>query len=92
MSNAELIRQAKLDLKISLGQDDWRVFVYAEGRDIKMGRKPVLLTYHQDKGLWGAHVVGAEAVLSAAFAPSAPEAYIKLRNKIEFVTSVVEKI
>ncbi|ECW1086577.1 hypothetical protein allotria_92 [Salmonella phage allotria] len=84
MTNIELIRQAKWDLKVSLGHDDWLVLMNIEGRDIKMGRSGVLLTYHQTTKRWSAHIVGIP--LEVRSEPSAAEAYIRLRHMVEKIS------
>lgn len=89
MSNAELLRQAKLDLESSLGQADWQVLMDSEGYDIKMLRKPVLLTYYQNRQVWGAHIIGTPGM---QYGHSASEAYLGLRKYVEFISSLSGKI
>lgn len=84
ITNIELIRQAKRDLKVSLGHEDWVELMYVEGRDIKMGRSGILLTYHQTTKLWSAHIVGIP--LEVKSEPSAAEAYIRLRQTVEKIS------
>ncbi|AKJ73773.1 hypothetical protein SP38_171 [Salmonella phage 38] len=90
ITNVELIRQAKKDLKVALGQTDWLVLMDTEGRDIKMGRAPFLLTYHQDQMRWSARIIGIP--LSTETYKTAPEAYISLRHTVEKLAKLLENM
>lgn len=85
--NVELVREAKKDLRVSLGQSDWRVLMDAEGMDIKLGRSPFLLTYHQDQKRWSARIIGIP--LSTETYKSASEAYISLRQTVEKLAALL---
>lgn len=89
MSNAELLRQAKLDLESSVGQKDWQVLMESEGYDIKMIRKLVLLTYYQNKQFWGAQIIG---IPGTQYGYSASEAYLRLRKYTDSISSLSGKI
>ncbi|BBK03824.1 hypothetical protein [Enterobacter phage EspM4VN] len=92
ITNAELVRQAKLDLKVSLGQTDW--VVLSDDEDFeprlvrRLTRETIILSYHRRNCNWSARVIGQP--FSAEVGPSAPEAYIKLRKVVEFMASMLK--
>lgn len=90
ISNAELARKAKQDLKDSLGHQDWRVLMDDEGHDIRLGRCPVVLKYHLDKGTWEAYIVGS--AIFGQYGSSAPEAFTRLRQKVEFISDQLKNM
>ncbi|AYJ73596.1 hypothetical protein GZOEXZXM_CDS0115 [Salmonella phage SeKF_64] len=85
-SNVELIREAKNDLKVSLGQTDWMILMNTEGRDIKLGRSPFLLTHHIKTKRWTARILGLN--IETDQWPSASEAYIQLRLLVQKISEL----
>ena len=89
-NNLELSRLALYELKISLGQVDWEILRNIEGADIKMCRKSFLMTYHQYEKLWSVKIIGWDPLEGRG--KSAPEAYISLRQKVEFMATLLKEM
>lgn len=87
MSNAELVKQAKLVLKSYLGHEDWEVVRTAEWKDVKLVRGLVLLTYHRKEKRWSAKII--ENSLEKAYGETADQAYKNLKYKLEILSTVL---
>ncbi|ANO57788.2 hypothetical protein [Salmonella phage vB-SalM-PM10] len=89
-SNLELSRLALYELRISLGQADWKVLRNIEDADIKMCRGSFLMTYHQYEKLWSVKIIGRDSLEGRGI--SASEAYIHLRQKVEKIAALLPQM